>query len=167
MKRQKISKFGLENGFSLVEFMVVLAILGFLLAVVVPVWNIFVSNSNLSAAVRQVATDIRDYQSKATSELKFYGIEFTENAGTYRIYSHTNKASLFTSPPIMPPKTISGVTFSRSGGDPVTFDLNRLIFNKDGSCDGGAAEYYIYLKNDRGKERYMSVTTTTGKVTIN
>ncbi|MDI6799082.1 MAG: type II secretion system protein [Actinomycetota bacterium] len=155
-----------EKGFSLVEFMLVIVILGLLVAVAVPVWDAFVSGSNLKAAVRQVATDIRDIQGEAMAELKYYGIVFDEGLNTYHIYSSTDKATLFTAAAPVGKTLSDGATFSRSGGDPVTFLNNRLIFNKDGSADVVNPEESIYLQNDKGRERFITVAAT-GKATVN
>ncbi|MDI6799081.1 MAG: prepilin-type N-terminal cleavage/methylation domain-containing protein [Actinomycetota bacterium] len=154
------------KGFSLVELVIVISILGFLLAVAIPVWNSFVSSSNHKAAIRQVATDIRETQSKAMAELKYYGIEFDEGGSSYSIYSHetANNAALFVAANLEQEVSLSdlnGVSFSS-----ITFNNSygpdRVIYKKDGSISGVAGS--VYLTNG-SKFQQLSVVTT-GKLTI-
>ncbi len=159
-----------EIGFSLTEVVTVISILGFLLAVAVPVWSTYVSNSNLSAAVRQVATDIRAAQSEASAELKFCGIDFKENGSGYSIYSSstTSGSGLFVSANHDRSETLpGGITFSGNGGNPITFFIqahgeNRVIFQKSGSANSGS----VYLSKDQGTTARQMTVVATGKVTI-
>lgn len=155
-----------RNGFSLLEVVIVISILGFLLAVGAPLWSNFTYNCNLKAAVRQVATDIRETQSKAAAELKYYGIEFDEGGNAYRVYSHetAKDAALFVAANLKQEVSLSdlnGVSFSR-----ITFNNSygpdRVIYKKDGSISGVNGS--IYIANG-DKARQLTVVSS-GKVTI-
>lgn len=183
MKKNKRAPKKTEKGFSLVEFMLVIAILGFLLAVAVPVWDTFVSSSNLSAAVRQVATDIRDAQGEAMAELKYYGIAFDVVNNSYKVYAAdtlpTPPSNLFAGSayqvswreyglnPITLPQ---GIVFQKTASptDPITFNdqtygADRLLFQKNGAA---ITTGYIYIQNDKGRERFITVAAT-GNATVN
>lgn len=156
-----------DNGFSLVEFMLVVVILGFLVAVAVPVWDIFVSNSNLSAGARQVVTDIRDAQGEAMAEIKYSGIEFQVSGGknTYSIYASqtVGDANLFAAAYLVATKTLpTGVFFNQTDFNAVPPGPNRLLFQKNGTT---TTLGYIYIRSDRGKERKILLSET-GKATL-
>ena len=84
-ERQVFIIMGKRNGFSLVEMMIVMAIMGILFAIAIPQWNRYRENVDLRTTARDIAADIADIKAKATSERLPYTITFNITDDTYQI----------------------------------------------------------------------------------
>lgn len=78
-------KYKNQKGFSLVELMIVIAILAILAAVAVPSLQRFAINSDLRSAARAIQGDFFDLKERAISENRRYAITFNVNSSTYSI----------------------------------------------------------------------------------
>lgn len=78
-------KFKGQKGFSLVEVMIVIAILAILLAIAVPSFQRFAINSDLRSAARDIAGDFFLCKERAIAENATYTITFNVGANTYAI----------------------------------------------------------------------------------
>jgi type II secretion system protein H len=75
----------LRKGFTLIELMIVIAIIGILSAVALFGWRGYQDNVNLRTAARDVVTDISACKQRAVSEGVLYCMQFTDGSPNYSI----------------------------------------------------------------------------------
>ena len=73
-----------QHGFSLIEMMMVIAIVTILSAIAIPIFGGFLANRDLKSAARDIAGDIYEYRQRAIAENRVYQITFNVN-GNYVI----------------------------------------------------------------------------------
>src|ERR1700690_3631956 len=74
-----------QQGFSLIEMLMVTAIIAIVAAISIPLFGGFVANRNLKSAARNIAGDIFDVKARATSEDRSYQITFNAGLNNYVI----------------------------------------------------------------------------------
>lgn len=72
-------------GFTLIELMIVIVILGILSGMTGFMWNRYVANADLRAAARDVAADIAKFREMAKTENRVYNMNFNTGANNYTI----------------------------------------------------------------------------------
>jgi len=78
------------SGFSLVELMIVIALIGILASISSYAWIRYVSNANLRSAARDLASDINAMKSMAVSKTDTtYTIDFNQTSNTYTMNGTT------------------------------------------------------------------------------
>lgn len=78
-----------SRGFTLIEMIIVIAIIAIALSIAVPNLNSFSQNTNLKEAARDISSDISLYKQRAVSENRGYRINFSALANTYTIQQET------------------------------------------------------------------------------
>jgi prepilin-type N-terminal cleavage/methylation domain-containing protein len=73
------------HGFSLVEMLIVMAIVGILAALSTYAWQRYTLNTHLRTAARNVVGDFQRCKAKAVSESRTYQMKFTVGTDTYTI----------------------------------------------------------------------------------
>ena len=138
-----------EKGFSFIEVVIAVAIIGTLLAIAIPGFTGMAPRMRLKSAARDIVSNIQLVKAQALRDRKSYTIEFDTVGGKYTV----NTGGIIT-------KTVnlseySGVTlgsgFGKAGddngpddvSDGVTFDSNRITLNSDGTVNIGG----VYLKD--------------------
>jgi prepilin-type N-terminal cleavage/methylation domain-containing protein len=77
------------KGFSLIELIIVIAILGIVSAIAAPNFNKYRQNTNLKEAARDLASDISLYRQRAVAENIHYQIVFNQAANNYTVQRET------------------------------------------------------------------------------
>jgi type II secretion system protein H len=78
-----------SKGFTIIEMMIVLAIIGVILTVAAPNFNAYRQNTNLKEAARDISSDISLYRQRAVAENRGYRINFSASANSYTIQQET------------------------------------------------------------------------------
>lgn len=76
-----------RNGFSVVELVIAVFIIGIVTAMAALGWQSYVLNANLRSAARDIVTDFQSCKVKASSESRDYTITFDQGANSYTISS--------------------------------------------------------------------------------
>jgi len=74
-----------KNGFSLIELVIVIAILAIIGSIAAFSWQRYVNNANLRTAARGIMSDIDRYRAKSMSENRMYLIAFIPATNSYYI----------------------------------------------------------------------------------
>ncbi len=151
-----------HRGFTFLEIIIVLAIIGVLSALAVPDLSAFTVRLRLETVARSISTDLREMKMRATLDRNNYTISFDAANNTYDLPRRKF---------ILPP----GVRFGFSTGvlgppgnpvqtpdaDGITFPFNRVTFYSQGSNSIGT----LYITNDENLTMAVSMSIT-GRVKI-
>ena len=151
-----------HRGFTFLEVIFVLAIIGILSAFAVPDLSAFTNRLRLETVVRGVATDLREMKMLATLDRSDYTISFVPANNLYDLPGRrlTLPAGLrfgFGSGVLGPPSN----PVQPPDADGITFPSNRVTFYSQGSNSLGT----IYLINDENRTMAISLSIT-GRVKI-
>jgi type II secretion system protein H len=144
------------RGFSLVEVLVVIAILAVVLAIAAPNFTAYRDNTNLREAARSISSDMQLAKQRAVSESRNYLINFDEAANTYTLQQETAPNLIIYT------KTVgAGNTAIKILGTP-TFPSGNVTFQSRGTSTFGS----LQLKNDRRPLVATISTQITGRVRV-
>ncbi len=133
-----------ERGFSLVEVMVTITIMGILATVAVPFWFGVVESRRVDSATNQIVSELRRAHTSATNRLEDWRVEMVADslpdpadpAPDYRI--GPDGAAL--SPQLLPERTefppamgVSAIVFEANGEATITGAGNISVAAEDGS----------------------------------
>lgn len=136
-----------KKGFSLIEMVVVMAIIGVLLSIAIPSWNRYRENADLKSAARGIASDFFDAKQRAVGEGVRYQIKFDEENNLYQITNTvTNDTTTKNITELDGPITLTNVTFVN----------DTIIFFTRGTTRPGTVE----LVNSRGSRATVRVNIT-------
>jgi prepilin-type N-terminal cleavage/methylation domain-containing protein len=144
---ENMKRSGIIRGFSLIELLIVIAILGIASSMAAYGWQIFAANSNLRTAARDLAADIALYRQRAVGENNTYTMAFDIANNNYTITNAKNADTVV--------KSLSGSDFGVGialsavtfGGDTITVASRGLI---------GAGS--ITIVNSRGSSAVITVS---------
>ena len=153
-----------QSGFSLIELLVVIVILGALMAIAVPNYLSYIPKSRLKTAARDLYSELQLAKMAAIKvngdcEVKYflpgkYTIEYTLGGGGATQTKTINLADYK-----------SGVKFDGPGS--LTFDSPTINFNSRGLRDDPAGDAYAYLSNDTNTGYYRVGPLISGVVQLN
>jgi len=147
-----------NSGFTLVEMMIVVAIMAILFAAAIPSLHKYRQNADLKAAAQNIAADIAVLKSRAMSDRLTYRMTFNTGTATYQIGREEAPGS-GSFEDIGDPKYVNAdaggcITMTRAAfsGNPG----NRLRFNVRGTTNNGRIE----LENQRGSVATVTINIT-------
>jgi type II secretion system protein H len=138
-----------QEGFSLVELIVVIALISIVSAISVPAWQGYKDKTNLKTAAREVTADISDAKQRAVAEnTSIYRITFNSTGNSYALTRTDTGATIWT-------KSLasfgSGIVISS-----VTFSGSTVSFQNRGTASNGS----VTLRNSRGAQARITVNIT-------
>ncbi|MCX5868076.1 MAG: prepilin-type N-terminal cleavage/methylation domain-containing protein [Proteobacteria bacterium] len=149
-----------ESGFSLIEMMVVMAIIGLMAAIAVPSFNALMQKGRLKAAGREITMELILARAHSISTGLSQTITFDPANGTWTIPGKGTGS--FAS------KGYHGIAFEDSSGDPIQFktsagaDVDSITFKPDGTLENNLSS----LTNSVGKIYLVDTKNNVDKITI-
>jgi len=147
IKHIKVAPLPSSKGFSLIELIIVMVILGIIIAASSSRLRDITVNARVNSAANQITSDIDLAKSMSMGRRKQIKFVFNQNSETYTIYEENN---LFTDYPGSINGVISLSESSSSGVEITTINLNgsnTLTFDKWGTClQGGTIILNQYKK---------------------
>ncbi|MDP2920839.1 MAG: GspH/FimT family pseudopilin [Candidatus Omnitrophota bacterium] len=156
-----ISGTGNRRGFTLVEMLVVLAIIGMLLGISIPFTSGFGKGLKIKTTARSISGVLRVAKSNAVTFRKNYSVVFDVKNSLYWIEGPSGQ--VYEKKYFLP----SPVKFMIKGdeeADPVTFDNDRVVFNPSGAVEGSGGS--VTFTDKQGDSRTITITATTGRINI-
>ncbi len=141
-----------RGGFSLIELIIVIGVIGIMSTVAAYSWNGYLNNSNLKTAAREVMSDIASCKQRSVSEGIQYCMQFTDGSPNYSI-----NASSCGAPTQTQAKNItsfgSGLTISNTN-----FNSDRVSFLPRGTLSSNLGT--IVLTNNRNSTATITINIT-------
>ena len=146
-----------SKGFTLVEMMIVVAVMGILAGIAAPNFQTYMAQRRLNGAARQVMTDLMEARMKAVSLNQKVKVSF----GSNHIYQIWNDAD-------------GNGTVAYDEGDDIERDIHPDYYDVTFSASAdpvfqtrGTATYSeVTLTSDSGPKKYVKVSPWTGRVKI-
>lgn len=136
-----------QKGFSLIELIMICAIIAVLSLIAVPSFLRYTANTNLKSAVREVASDILNQKEKAISENRKQRILFDNNNELYTLQENTSGTTY----------TTTETKYLKPFGSNIDITDNYTItFQTRGTANNGT----IKLTNNRGSTATITVNIT-------
>ncbi|MGH8546672.1 MAG: pilus assembly FimT family protein, partial [Gammaproteobacteria bacterium] len=79
-----------EDGFSLLEVVVAVALMGIVAAIALPSWSKLVPSYRLNSSVRQVQSELHNIKMRAVAENVSFQLAYLEGASAYTIQKELN-----------------------------------------------------------------------------
>jgi len=139
----------IPTGFSLIELMIVIALISIVSAIAVPMWQRYAANTNLKTAAREVMADLSNAKQQAVEEnLDVYRLTFNVAGNNYALSRTDTGVTLWTKSLASFGNGINIVNVSFSGG--------VVSFHKRGTVSMGN----VILRNGLGLTATITVNIT-------
>ena len=148
-----------SKGFSLIELLIAIGIIGILSTIAAFSWNRYVTNTNLRTATRDVASDIILLKARAVSESRQYRITFNVGANNYAVEQWNIGTGVYDIIQTKSPTAFGSDIFI----DVTTFVGDRVTFLPRGTLSGVGGT--VRLKNSRNSKTAIIVNIT-GKTRV-
>jgi prepilin-type N-terminal cleavage/methylation domain-containing protein len=120
-----------KNGFSSIELLVTVAVMGVIAAIALPNWHKLLPNYALNNSVRQIQSELHNIKMRAAAENSGFQLEYLQGAGEYTIQRDLKPLQTKLLPQGMTITKAGSISFSPRG----TAGGNRVrLRNTNGSC---------------------------------
>ena len=147
------------KGLTLIEILIVLAIIAILGVMASLSWKRFVSNADLRSFTRAITTDIAKTKQQAVSKGLCHRIKFSTSNNNYVIEKGNSDCSVYTTVETKSPSKLglsSGVNINST-----TYGGGNINFQPRGVSSNGS----VTIKNDRGFQATIT-SNVTGKTYV-
>ena len=118
-------------GFSVIELLTVLAVMGIVVGIALPGWNRLLPSYHLSSSARQVQSELHNIRMRAAAENIPFQFVYVEGASDYTILKEGKNRQTKSLPEGISVSKTGTISFSPRG----TAGANRVrLRNGDGSC---------------------------------
>lgn len=149
-----------NNGFTLIELIIVIGILGIVATIALPNFNHYLHNANLKTAGRDLAGDIFNTKQAAAAQALYYEIRFNVGGNNYSIVQCGRNPGDPCNTTVATKSLESVASYIRI--DALTYPGSKIGFQPRGTT---APSGSVTLKND--KESTILITTSImGKVSV-
>lgn len=157
-----------EQGFTLPEVLIVIAILSILVAIAVPVWFGVIESRQVDSAENQFASDLRLAHNKATNQLQEWRVVYTVGGSSYKLVPDSGDTITRTLPEgtkILDTEVVSlsgdrTVIFKPRGSAVADGGFDDSLINPNGNID-----VVVSAEDDDPKTR-ITVVEATSRVEI-
>ena len=151
-----------SRGFTVIEMVIVIAIIAIAVSVAAPNFNSFRQNTNLKEAARDISSDISLYRQRAVSENIGYRINFNASANTYTIQKQTALASTIYNDLTTKNVGAGNANIVISGTPGFSGGVTYVTFNPRGTSGAGS----LMLKHTKRLSTATITTNLMGRVNV-
>jgi len=162
-----------DAGFSIVEMLTVVAIIGIIALVVVPNFGQYMRAGKLKSAMRQLTFDIRSARQRAVSRNDFTRVRFTfsANASSYVVEESTDGKPLSDNTKVwttyIKSKAVAKpLLLVKGNADQITFASDGTTYNADGTTTTAAQTVIVRTTDKIPVTQYTISLERYGKLTV-
>jgi prepilin-type N-terminal cleavage/methylation domain-containing protein len=144
------------KGFTLIELIITMALIGILLAVALPPYVQWRNNANYRQTARQITSMLREARSYTIANNVTHSVEVKPSNNSYRLLRNaTVLQETFAQSPVL----IRG-----GAGGTLTTDIT-IVFNSNGTAVLTPTDGNIFIK-DGNVQKFQIIVTPTGRISL-